>query len=286
QAAVAQVVALGSVASVCALVLLATVVLRRRAARDRAGWIGGAVALGALLLVSGVIPYVLVGKLPLMSDAQGWGTRVCLLMGLPGALLFVAAAAALVRRLEVPGGMRHALVGAAIAGGLVLHVHQSLRLQAAGVESHAILEQLAARTDVDEVRVFVLDTEQVATVDTTFTLYAWPFALRSMGGSQALRHVVFREFGVDHQAAWTLTAAEIETRSDRWLTRYNVDLGADPRQALLVLRPGSGRDQLTDPQLVARYLRLRWFQPDDLEALWPQVVRVEVVPEIEPRLPE
>jgi hypothetical protein len=139
-----QALALVGVISLCALLLLGTAVFRaifgrRRAPLPRAREVTPILALGLIAVLVGVLPYLLVGKVPTFAN---WDARNQLLMPLGVATVIVAtvrAVAAISRPLVV-----RAISVALITGFAFLSLYVSLTLVADWKKQEQIIHALAS----------------------------------------------------------------------------------------------------------------------------------------------
>jgi hypothetical protein len=251
---------------------------RRPAARrtDLRNW--ALLAFGLLLLICATLPYVVVGKSP-TGDLDQWGTRLCLLMGLPAGVLAVALGGLLAQHARLPRAIATGLLSAIVAGGGAVQAKHHIRFLANEIEARSLAVNLARNPDAARFSVFGVVTP-LPSFHITHQKYSWAYFLRDALGGE-LNRIAIMEDNIDAAASTRkrYTAMQLREETDDWWFRlYGMKLPPDGRQATLVIEPGPGRVGIADHRLVSRYLRAKWAGAERLESFLRSVTAVKVIP--------
>jgi surface antigen len=235
-------------------------------------------AFGMLLLFCGTLPYVVVGKTP-SGDLDQWGTRLCLLMGLPAGVIAVAIAGLLTQHVRLPRAVATGLLSAIVAGSGAVQAKHHFRFLANEIEARSLAVNLAQNPDAARFSVFGVVTP-LPSFHITHQKYSWAYFLRDALGGELTR-IAIMEDNIDAAASTRkrYTAMQLREETDDWWFRlYGMKLPPDGQQATLVIEPGPGRIGMADHRLVSRYLRAKWAGAEQLESFLRGVTAVKVIP--------
>ena len=240
-------------------------------------------AFGAVLLISGIFPYSAVGLSPTLS---GWNTRHALLVGLPMAILIVAALRPIwVSGLyDEPGGVDRRLISILIGSSLVVAFGLStiayyVSWQARAVKDRAIMSDLADVAVLKKFSVSGLMTNSVFWINDQYPVggerlyrfYEWSSMFKQLWGGES-------RIGLQLQG---YNQAALPGLKQYYSKRYNLS-EFDPSGCQVGLTITRGAQQYSEGELVWQYFKHRFFKQDQLVEFLHGVVHIHVqLPQIE-----
>ncbi|OIR06744.1 hypothetical protein GALL_109920 [mine drainage metagenome] len=226
-------------------------------------------AFGIVLLISGIFPYAAVGVSPSIS---GWNTRHALLVGLPMALLIVAALRPLwIGGLYVPhAGVDRKLISILIGSSLVAAFALStvsfyVGWQARAVKDRAIMVDLADAPVLKKFSVFWIDDQYPAGGERIYRFYEWSSMFKQIWGGES--RIGFQLQGYNQASLFGLK--QIYNKSNN-LSEF------DPSGCQVGLTITRGVLQYSQDELVWQYFIHRFFKQAQMVNFLHGVVHLDV----------
>lgn len=226
---------------------------------------------GVLLLLSGVFSYSVVGLSPTLS---GWNTRHAILVGLPMAIMIVAA----LRTIWVgglyhePGSFDKRLISLLIGGSLLVAFTMStvsyyVGWQVRAIKDRAIMTDLATVPIMKKFSIFWIDDQFPAGGEMIYRFYEWSSMFKTIWGGESRIGVQIQGYGNN--------PALLSGLKQYYNTRYILS-EFDPSGCQVGMTITRGSLQYSDDELVRKYFEYRFFNTAGLTDFLHGVVHLHV----------
>lgn len=226
---------------------------------------------GVVLLLSGVFAYSAVGLSP---SSSGMNTRHAILIGLPIAILIVAA----LRPLWInglyhePGNFDARLASILIGGSLLVAftlstINQYADWQVRAIKDRAVLTVLAETPVMKKFSVFWIDDQFPAGGERLYRFYEWSAMFKEIWGGESRIGLQIQGYGSDPAILSGLTPFYNE--------RYNLSQ-FDPSGCQVKIDITRGTLQYSNAELVRKYFELRFFNKTGLADFLHKAIHLNV----------
>lgn len=226
---------------------------------------------GVLLLLSGVFAYSAVGLSPSLS---GWNTRHAILVGLPMAILIVAA----LRPLWVsglyhePGDFDSRLASVLIGGSLLVAftlstINYYVGWQARAIKDRAIMTVLADAPVLKKFSVFWIDDQFPAGGERLYRFYEWSSMFKQIWGGESRIGLQLQGYGNN---------PAILSGFKQYYIKFYTLSEFDPSGCQVGMGIARGTLQYSDAELVRKYFELRLFNKTGLADFLHGVVHLNI----------
>ena len=226
---------------------------------------------GLLLLLSAVFPYSAVGDIPTLS---GWNSRHALLVGLPMAVLIVAAlrlvwVGGLYRE---PGRFDRRMISLSIAASLLLAFTLStidyyVGWQVRAIKDRAIMSDLTEAPILKKFSVFWIDDQFPAGGESLYRFYEWSSMFKQVWGDESRIGLQIQGYGNN--------PAILPGLRQYYREFYNLS-DFDPSGCQVGMTITRGPLHYSDGELVRRYFEYRYFDRQGLPDFLHGVVHLNV----------
>lgn len=229
------------------------------------------VLFGLLLLLSAVFPYSAVGDIPTLS---GWNSRHALLVGLPMAVLIVAAL-----RLVWVGGLYREpgrfdrrmisfLIGISLLTAFALStIDYYVGWQVRAIKDRAIMSDLAETPILKKFSVFWIDDQFPAGGERLYRFYEWSSMFKRIWGGESRIGLQIQGYGNN--------PAILPSLGKFYTKHYNLS-DFDPSGCQVGMTITRGPLHYSDGELVRRYFEYRYFDRQELPDFLHGVVHLDV----------
>jgi hypothetical protein len=226
---------------------------------------------GVLLLLSGVFPYSAVGLSPTLS---GWNTRHAILVGLPMAIVIVAALRPfwISGLYHEPGSFDPRLVSVLIGGSLLVAFTLStigyyVGWQVRAVKDRAIMTDLAGVPELKIFSIFWIDDQFPAGGERIYRFYEWASMFKQIWGGESRIGLQIQGYGNN--------PALLSGFKQYYNKRYVLS-EFDPSGCQVGMRITRGPLQYSEEELVSRYFEHRFINKEGLTDFLHGVVHLNV----------
>lgn len=226
---------------------------------------------GALLLLSGVFAYSVVGLSPSIS---GWNTRHAILVGLPMAILIVAA----LRPLWV-NGLYHEpgnfdsrlvsiLIGASLFAAFALStVSYYVGWQARAIKDRAVMTVLAEAPVLKKFSIFWIDDQFPAGGERLYRFYEWSSMFKQVWGGESRIGLQVQGYGNN---------PAILSGLGQYFNKRYLLAEFDPAGCQVAMGITRGPLQYSDAEMVLRYFKFRFLDEEGLSGFLHGVVHLNI----------
>lgn len=226
---------------------------------------------GILLLLSGVFAYSAVGLSP---SPSGWSTRHAILVGLPMAILIVAA----LRPLWInglyhePGNFDARLVSILIGGSLLAAftlstINYYVGWQVRAIKDRAIMTGLSEAPILKKFSVFWIDDQFPAGGERVYRFYEWSSMFKQIWGGESRIGLQIQGYGNN-----PATLPGFKQYADKFYTLSEFD----PSGCQVLMEITRGPLQYSDAELVRRYFEYRFLNKAGLTGFLRGVVHLNI----------
>jgi hypothetical protein len=229
----------------------------------RRGW--PLIVFAMVVLVCAILPYVAVRRVPSLT---GWDTRHALLIGLPVAMITVALASASAGAVRNGRAASRAILACATVLLAAATIRQYLEWQARWVRDRSVMVHLADLPHPAASVIWIDDSYRFGG-EPYYRFYEWSSMFKSVWGSE-------RIIGLDTRFPPYRENFLLNGRPSFNKLMLLSEFNPDGCQATLVIRPS--RRPLSAAALTGAYFRVRFLQPERLDAFLRDVTDVEITP--------
>jgi hypothetical protein len=256
-------------------------------------WLG--VGLGFAILAAGILPFVLVGKYPLVGPINARDltpfnlaniqilslidTRMHLFLGLAVGVVLVHLSRIVTARLHLRSNLRTAILGAILISSATVCVRFYLRLEKSAVVMAGVREHMKANPELKAAGVIGV-VDRLGNVSTTWD--SWVLFLETVWGDRAHHGVPEKWFGRQLNYKLVYNGSSVVNKQlygGAWYGYFDQPTPGG-KQATVILSPGESYFRKSDAEAFGLYYYYRLFAPHMLPGYVKRFAEVTVLPKM------